>query len=170
MSILDSEYMGTTVDELDSDIEQSELNLDLLVNYDRSQVFECIKNRISFSNLEYILGSVEINDNNFWIGILDEAARVYSLNYLKMYSEDAETKDKLGVEVIKFLLFIKIKLIDLVERKEIDIINMNRENLENYLIITKAPDILVNAIRYIDGESYKKFIKRIVIETKLDFM
>lgn len=170
MSILDSEYLGTTVDELDSDIEQSDLNVDLLVNYDREQVFECIKNRISFSYLEFILNSVEVNDIKYWIEILNECARVYSLNYLKMYSETVETKEKLGIEVIKFLLFLKIKLIDLVERKEIDIKDMTRDNLENYLIIIKAPVILVDAIRYIDGESYKKFIKRIILETKLDFM
>lgn len=169
MSLLNQPYLGHITDPLDSEVPQDELNGELLAEFDAIELLRSIHMRISEPMIKYLLDHIDKNDIGFFTQLLNTIAKVYSLNYLKLYKERFIEKNDYVKSIIYITIFIKIKLINLIETKRIEK-DISREELEKFLIIEDAPSLLIECIKYIDAESYKKFINRIFIEEKLGFI
>lgn len=174
-SLFDDNYLGSTVDEVDSNYSQTDLNNMLLIDHDRRAITECLKFRISKPNLEFLLNSVDLNDNLFYKNILNEISSVYSLHLAKIYADGILSTKSIANETIRFLFYLKIKLINNIEKtiQLNDIIinrDISRDKFEEYLKLDNAPEIMNMCIKYMDKENYKKFINRINLEASMVYM
>lgn len=168
MNILNDVNMGRTVDPITSEVGQDEVNNVLLVEHDRRELIESIHYRLSQPYLSFLLQSTNKNDIKYWNVILDEIAKVYSLNIVKIYADGILSTNNISIESIKFLAYLKVRLIYHVENKKIEK-TISKEDLLIFLENDKAPEIMTTCIKYIDQESYMKFIDRIFLEVKMNF-
>lgn len=168
-NLMDDSYLGNLVDLIDSEEDQSILNIDLLYDHDRVQLINSCKYRINTSYLNFLIESCDLNDIEYWKIVLSEYINEYNLNPAKLYIDNNIDNKNLTSQIIEFIIYLKIRFVSLIEKRKIDK-NITRDNLENYLRITEAPDIFIYSIQYIDKDSYKKFIKRIFDEINYSFM
>lgn len=169
MSLLNQPYLGHITDPLDSEVPQDELNEELLREFDSLELLRSMNMRISEPMIKYLLDHIDKNDIGFFTQLLNLLAKTYSLNYLKLYKERFLDKNDYVKSIIYITIFIKIKLISLIETKRIEK-DISREELEKFLTIEDAPPLFIECIKYIDLESYKKFIAKIFLEEKLSFI
>lgn len=169
MNLTDSIKLGILTDELDSDIPQNEVNEELLKNYDRNELYDSIEYRISQPYLTFLLQSTDKFDESYWDIILDRIAQIYSLNIAKIYEDGILSTKNISLESIKFLAYIKVRLIYHIENNKVNK-NITTEELLHFLEKDEAPEIMIMCIKYIDEDSYKKFIDRIFAEVKMNYM
>jgi hypothetical protein len=164
-------HLGILTDSLNSEIPQEELNEDLLKEHNQYILLNSIKNRLSSYYLSYLLEEVSKTDSILWDNILEELIRVYSLNYLKIKHDIFVYESYLEKikDIITLLIYIKIRLIRHIDNGKFKE-SIKHDKFLDLLIEDKAPNTLVELIKYSDNESYKKFVSRLFLEQKLDFM
>lgn len=169
MSLLEQPFLGHITDPEDSEIDQTEVNEDLLKEHDGIELIRSINLRLSEPMLKFLTLNLDKNDIGYFTILLNNIIKTYHLNYLKLYKEVFLEKDEYIKSIIYIIKFIKIKLINLIEIKQLSK-DISREELEKFLMIENAPKLLIDCIKYIDSDNYKKFINRIFMESKLDFI
>lgn len=174
-SLFDDMHLGQTVDEVESNYSQTDLNNMLLIEHDRRAILESLKYKISRPNLEFLLNSIDLNDNLFYKNLLNEIASVYSLHIAKIYADGILSTKSISSETLKFLFYLKIKLINNIDKsiQLNDIIinrDITRDKFEEYLKLDNAPEIMNMCIKYMDKENYKRFINRINLESSMTYM
>lgn len=169
MSLLEQPFLGHITDPEESDVEQTEFNEELLKEHDSIELIRSINLRLSEPMLKFLTLNLDKNDIGYFTILLNSIIKTYHLNYLKLYKEVFLEKDEYSKNIIYIIKFIKIKLINLIEIKQISK-DITREELEKFLIIENAPKLLIDCIKYIDLNNYNKFINRIFMESKLDFI
>ncbi len=174
-TLTDDVNLGEVTDEIDSDYSQTDLNNQLLIFHDRREIFESLEHRISKPYLEFLLQSVNIKDHDYWQALLQEISRIYSLNIGKIYADGILSTQDFDSEIVRLLIYLKIKLINNIElKKDMDGIiidrNISRDDFEKYVEFDNAPEVMRICIKYIDGDSFKKFISRLFLELTLNFM
>jgi hypothetical protein len=167
MGIQDSLILGITSDEMDSNLDQDEINEISLYLYDQEELLRKVKERMSKYMLEFYIEKIPAEDIEFWSIMLQEIIQVYSLNSLKPYMAEVFRTPELGKNIKDLLWFVKTDLItNTVENITID---TTREKLVELLKSWKAPILLVYAINMNDGGSLDSFKKAIVQESKMDY-
>lgn len=167
MSITDQRFLGHISESMDED--QSDLNEALLFESDRIDLIVSISNRISEPFLKFLLDKTDKDDIEYWGIILTELSSVYSLTYAKIYKNFILSKTEFIKDIIHSLLYIKINLINLIEQGKINK-NITRDEFEEFLSKSNSSKLIKECIKYIDSESYTKFIHRLFYEVTLDFM
>lgn len=169
MGITDQRFLGHIVDPEESDYEQTAMNEDLLFEHDQIEFLRSFNLRISDPMLKYYLDHIDMSNTDYFTLVLNSLAKTYSLNYLKLENYNINDRNEYIKGIIQTIRFIKIKMISLVEIKKIDK-DISREEMEQFLHIESAPKLLTNCIKYIDAESYKKFVSRLFVEVKQEFI
>lgn len=168
MSLLEKPILGHVIDLEESEEDQYDLNEALLFEMDRIDLLDSISLRISESLLKFYIDKLDLNDIEYFNMILNRLAKVYKLNYLKLHKYNINQKSEYIQSILTTLIFIKIRLISLVENNQLDK-SISMEDFEKLLIQQNAPQLLVDSIKFIDIYSYEKFINRIFNEVKFDF-
>lgn len=168
MSLLEKPILGHVIDLEESEEDQYDLNEELLFESDRIDLLNSISMRISESLLKFYIDKLDLNDIEYFNILLNRLAKVYKLNYLKLYKYNINQKSEYIQNILATLIFIKIRLISLIENNQIEK-SVTMEEFEKLLNIQKAPQLLIDSIKFIDIYSYEKFIKRIFNEVKFDF-
>lgn len=158
--------IGRTVDELDSDMSQEDLNAENLYQKDLYDFLTCIEYRIPSSLIHYYFDTLD-GDLEYWTAILRKLVRVYRLNPLSMYTGD--------VKIRQFLPYVKQLVEDLKVRLQDDILmgevkaDIGREDLSKYLENKGYGRFIQYAIYYISAEDFKQFKRKIVAESNEPF-
>lgn len=157
--------LGRLVDELegDSDI-QDEVNEESLKLYDEARLIRCIKHHVSNATINYYLDNIEEDNEDYWARILNEMARHYQLNPLKMFVSQSFRISNYIEHVKKLLKYIKTNVMNMFIE---GIINeeTDRNSFEEILEgDDDAPLLMKWVIKFIDKESYIKFISILVSE------
>ena len=172
MSFLDYEnpILGKLSDEIESDIPQVDIDTENLSNFNSVKFLEMFRKRINMEHFKYLVDIPDFNDLKYIEKVISTIIKEYSLNYLRFYL-DTEKYDinKLTNELIKSIIYLKINLVKYIETDQIDK-EIKYEDLVKFLEDTKAPKLFLDCIKYIDKESYIKFINRIFLEIKLEYL
>jgi hypothetical protein len=174
--ILNDVVLGSTVDELgDDEYDQNELNEDLLNNHDKKTLINNIGKRMSKPYIMNLIESLDKTDIKYFDILLNEISREYSLNFCKLFEDKLFDIGNYVDEILKFIIYLKIKLI--LDIEDFTILNSTRlnktttrEEFEIYLNKDNAPELIKLCIKFIDGESYKKFIDKIFLEAMEDYI
>lgn len=169
MGITDQRFLGHVVDSLDGDQEQTDLNETLLFENDQIEFIRSFNSRVSEPLLQYYIDHLDMDNLDYFVLVLNNLSKIYSLNYLKLYKYEIKDKESYIKNIIYTIIFIKIKLIYLIEIQKIEK-DITRDEFEKFIMIEHAPDLLLECIKYIDADSYKKFITRLFNEVKMEFM
>lgn len=168
MSLLEKPFLGNLVDTEDSDQDQSDYNAYLLKETDRFDLIYSINKRISESLLKFFIDKLDLNDIEYFNIILNQIAKSYKLNYLKLYKYNLNKKSEFIQNIILLLIYLKITLMNIIELKKINK-NITRDEFEDFLNKNNAPILFIESIKFIDKYNYEKFINRIFNEVEYDF-
>jgi len=128
-----------------------------------------ITKKTSKYELQFLLDELEKKGNSqFWLVVLKQIIKVYSLNSLKTYLSIGNSIDDFSSEIKKLLLFIKTKLVLKFEYDKIPL-TISRVELKKLLIEMNASKLLRIAIRDIDNESLSIFLNVLVRESQSDY-
>jgi len=141
---------------------QEDLNEELLMFFDQVMLLKYVSKRVGSIGFLELIDSLRECDYEFWYRAYIQLIKVYSLNPLKT---DIANCAALGLieDTINILTDIKVKLInDILEgrvNKEV-----TRDEFEIFLRDNNYCYKLQWVIKYIDKESFAKFVKRIFYE------
>ena len=175
MNILDDPILGTLVDEIESDYSQEDVNQQSLYVHNQIELLDAIDKRKSKYELSYYVDNVSYLDLDYWVRLLKEVIRFYSINSLKIYLAD-EFQNNAQFDLAKFqkdvkslILAIKIDLIDYI--KDGKLVEMfDREAFYQFLIDNNIQSsLLIWAINYIDVESFEEFRDKLFNEAKQEY-
>jgi len=141
---------------------QEDLNAELLMFFDQVMLLKYISKRVGSIGFLELIESLRDCEYEFWYRAYIQIIKVYSLNPLKTDISNCTT---LGLveNTINMLSDIKVKLMnDILEGR----INktITREEFETLLHENNYCYKLQWVFKYIDKESFNKFIKRIFYE------
>lgn len=158
--------IGRTVDELDSDMSQEDLNAENMYQKDLYDFLTCIGHRLSPSLIHYYFEELE-GEPEYWVSILKKLIRVYRLNPLMSYT--GEVKIRQIIPYVKTLIEdLKIKLQEAILMGEIKK-DITREDFAKYLEINGYGRFIQYAIYYITTEDFKSFKRKILEESNESF-
>lgn len=156
--------LGNTLDEYDNDDTQEDVNERSLQMYYQRRLLDLISERTSKYELKYLFEELSRTTPEFWMLVLKEIIKVYSLNSLKPYTFDGYSNIDLVKETRRLLVFIKIIL-----TQEKITSNISREDITDKLKKLNSPLLMNRAIDFIDNESLKNFTKTLEIESTKDY-
>jgi len=156
--------LGNTLDEYDTDDTQEDVNENSIHMYHQKRLLDMISERISKYELKYLFEELCRTTPEFWMLVLKEIIKVYSLNSLKPYTFDGYTTIDIVKETRRLLVFIKIILM-----QEKITSNFSREEITDKLKKLNSPELMNKAISFIDNESLRNFLKVVEIESKKDY-
>ena len=158
-SFLDSEILGSVV--IDGEDEtQEDVNEESILIHDQSDLIDLIRaDDYSKHEIIFLINNVAENSNNaFWSLAFKEILKTFSLNTLKNFVTPYLTDNERD-EVIQL---IKILKIDLKDKLMVEKFPESREEILKYIeSIEINSKLLSYAIRTVDNEDLKKFIKKI---------
>ena len=148
---------------------------DVLAKNVIEEFYKTINKRKSKYELSYYVDNVSYLDLDYWVRLLKEVIRFYSINSLKIYLAD-EFQNNAQFDLAKFqkdvkslILAIKIDLIDYI--KDGKLVEMfDREAFYQFLIDNNIQSsLLIWAINYIDVESFEEFRDKLFNEAKQEY-
>lgn len=141
---------------------QEDLNAESLMLYDQELLIRYVGKHVGMMALKEQIESLEECDEEFWFRVFKKIIRTYSLNPLKNDLASVSDLD-MKSNTIGILKDIKIRLLDDILEDKIKK-DITREELEKYVIDNDYTKKFQWVIKYIDLESYEKFIKKIFKE------
>lgn len=170
MPIQNSVILGVMPDELESLETQEEVNEISMYLHDQREFLDQIQIRISKYLIDFYMKEFSYRDLEYWLVVLQEIIRVYSLNSLKSFLVEGFRTSQMGIDIKNLLWFLKTKLIDgLVDKKIMITIETVRNDLLSKMKELDAPPLLTYAIDLSDDESLISFKRVIIKESKMDF-
>lgn len=156
--------LGNTLDEYENDESQEDMNMNSIHMYHQKRLLDIISERISRYELKYLFEELSRTTPEFWMLVLKEIIKVYSLTSLKPYTIDGYSTVDIVKETRKLLVFIKIILMQ--EKISSD---FSRKMIADKLKKLNPPILMNIAINFIDNESLEKFLKVIEDESKREY-
>jgi len=170
MPIQNSIVLGAMTDELESEETQEEINEISLYLHDQREFLDQIEVRISKYLIDFYMKEFSYRDLEYWLVVLQEIIRVYSLNGLKPFLAEGFRTTQIAVDIRNIVWFLKVKLIDaLVDKKIMFTIETSRDDLLSKMKEFDAPSLLIYAVNLSDDESLTSFKRAIIKESKMDF-
>jgi len=154
--LLDFQILGSLSDEIESVEDQCDISNNAIIEMNKISLYNLIDKRTTLYELNYFIDQLRgLVDTEYWISILKQIIKVYSLNPLKnlLYIQyDVDVKSM----CIRLLRFIKIELIG----------NLGGGELKDIISKINHPKIIDYILRFIDLDSLKKFTEKIDEESK----
>jgi hypothetical protein len=170
MPIQDSVILGVMPDELESLETQEEVNEISMYMHDQREFLDQLGVRISKYLVDFYMKEFSYKDLEYWLVVLQEIIRVYSLNGLKPFLAEGFRTSQMGIDIRNIVWFLKTKLIDgLVDKKIMITVETSRDDLLSKIKELDAPPLLTYAIDLSDDESLVSFKRAIIKESKMDF-
>ena len=172
MSLFDDEIFGLTVDENDDEeVSHDEIGKLMLDTHEQNQFLKLLDKRVTPSLVKYYLKELDKEDEDdetFWEKIFRRLVNTFALFNLRLFlTETRITSFEKHVKDLVKDLKINIPQ-DIVERKITK--EISRDDLEDLLIADKKYGTLLKwSIKFIDQESYKRFIMQIIKISKMEF-
>jgi len=169
MSLFDDRIFGLTIDENDdTGISQEDLSEVILASYERNQLLRLCDKRVTPSLVKYYINEIDNEDEIFWEKMLRRLVNVYFLFNLRLFLTEIRISS-FEEHVIDFVKDIKINIPqDIVERKITK--DTTRDELEDLLMGDKKYKTFLKwSIKFIDRESYERFLKQIIKISKMTF-
>lgn len=156
--------LGNTLDEYDNDETQEDVNMNSIHMYHQKRLLDMIPHRISKYELKYLFEELSRTTPEFWMLVLKEIIKTYTLNSLKPYTVDGYSTIDIVRETRRLLTFIKIVLV----QEKINS-SFSREEITDKLKKLNSPELMNRAIRYIDNDSLSSFLKKVSSESKEEY-
>jgi len=156
--------LGNTLDEYNDEESQEDVNINSIHMYHQKRLLDSISHRISKYELKYLFEELSRTTPEFWMLVLKEIIKVYTLNSLKPYTIDGYSTIDIVRETRRLLVFIKIILTQ-AEIKS----SFSRKIITDKLKKLNPPELMNIAIKYIDNDSLEDFIKTIELESKEEY-
>jgi hypothetical protein len=135
---------------------QEDVNEKSLLQHDKAELLSLIANPdISKYELDFYYEIIDDSDNEYWNYVLMEIIKVYSLNTLKMFSDNSITTEARANEIKKLLKYLKVRLPEMIADKTYPLNDriLSIKKLEE----NDAPKMLIFAIETISTQDYEKF-------------
>jgi hypothetical protein len=156
--------LGNTLDEYDDEDTQEDVNINSIHMYHQKRLLDSIHNRTSRYELKYLFEELSRTTPEFWMLVLKEIIKVYTLNSLRPFTIEGYSNIDIVRETRKLLVFIKVILVS----EKIDI-TISRKEFKDKLEKLNPPELMRIAIDFIDDESLKSLIKTLVRESRQDY-
>lgn len=156
--------LGNTLDEYENDESQEDVNINSIHMYHQKRLLDLVSERVSRYELKYLFEELSRTPPEFWMLVLKEIIKIYSLTSLKPYTIDGYSTVDIVKETRKLLVFIKIILTQ--EKISSD---FSRKIITDKLKKLNPPKLMNIAMNYIDNESLEKFLKVIEDESKKEY-
>lgn len=160
-------YLGELSDEL-GDESTDEVNDRVIHMHNQGELISGIKRKISKYELRFLLTELKDENNEYWYLVLRTIIKVYSLNSLKPYLSDGFDVLDIKREVKKLVVFIKLKIMKLIDLNKI-YEGIRRSELNDVFKEIKLPKLMETALTYIDNDSLDLFLKTILRENKSEY-
>jgi len=167
MGLDDFTYLGELSDEL-GDEPTDEVNDRIIHMHNQGELISGIKKKMSKYELRFFLTTLKDENDEYWYLVLRTIIKVYSLNSLKPYLSDGFDVLYIKREVKKLLVFIKLKLMRLIDLNKI-FESIQRSELNDLFEDINIPKLMSIALKYIDNDSLDLFLKTILKENKSDY-
>ena len=168
MGIDEYTYLGELPDEY-GDETTDDVNDRIIHMHNQRQLLDSIKKKVSKYELKFLLKELGDENEEFWHLVLITLIKTYSLNNLKSYLADGFDNMDLKKEVRNLFIFIKFKMIRLIENKKI-FKEMNRDELESSFDNIVIPKLMKDVLLFLDNDSLDLFLNNIVEEEKSDYI
>lgn len=161
-------FLGSLPDDEEAEETQEEVNERTLNLCNQSQLIDAVEKRVSKSEFIFLMENLKESNEEYWMTILMVIIKEYALNPLKLYlAEGFGSINKID-ETKKLLMFIKLKLIDAVFEKSINL-DIDRESFTKFVYELEPPKFMKITLRYVDNDSLKILIKRLIKESKSEY-
>lgn len=172
MNMLDDVILGNLVlDERDDpETDQGDINELSIYEHNKNDLISKIDKRSSRYELEFILTQIPGKaEAGFWNWTLRGLIKYYSLNYLKLYLADGFPSNiELEKEIKKLFFYLKTILIDLIIFNSVKK-DIKREDLLEMIKQYNGVYLLVEALNYMDRDSYNRFLNTVFREIHMPF-
>jgi len=163
MPLNDDPVLGTLVDpkEYPGD-SQEDLNAEILMVHDQNLLLSYLKRHLAIPVLDDILVDLRECDDLYWEKVLRRMIVEYFLTPLKMYLTETKIPN-FSHHVQMLIKCLKISFMEKILEKIITP-DMSRDDLEKIIIEQFESALLIWVIKFIDRESYSRFMIRIFSE------
>jgi len=167
MGLDDFTYLGEVSDEM-GDETTDEVNTRIIHMHNQGQLISGIKRKLSKYEMRFLLSELKDDNDEYWYLILRTIIKTYSLNSLKPYLSEGFGVLDIKKEVKKLLVFIKLKIMKLIDLNKI-YEGIKRSELADLFKEVKAPKLMHMTLLYIDNDSLDLFKKTVLKENNSEY-